>query len=114
MKKSSTYKSRPHILDQLFRLRQGQGEPKNGSFIQIQYKSFGEPKADALKEAEAAKKLGVPLSTYTGYVERVWTAKNGDLILTMLVFERLREGKYTYRAFNLMKGSLQSLTVITP
>ena len=83
----------------------------DGSLIFVSYKAGRPPSERAVREAQRHTKDS-PRRYYTGRLESVWQASNGDWILTMEVFNRdtlqpdgtLKEG--AYRSFNPNLGEL--------
>lgn len=108
------YKSHPHILAKLLTLKQSSvpGKSLNGSELIIKYTAFRKPTERALREAQAAKEANLDLNTYSGKLDRIFTNKQGELIITLVVKERLSGGSYAFRSFNLKKGELKELIVL--
>lgn len=108
-----SYQNKAYIFKTLFDLKQAStpGKTNDGAEIRIRYNAFGEPTERAKEEARKALEAGCDPRTYTGRVDRLWFTKSKDLILTMLVLERLNGQNYCYRSFNLMKGDIQELVV---
>jgi hypothetical protein len=85
------------------------GIVEDGTRIHLHYTAFGEPTAQAKKEASRAAQLGLPRDRYTGRVSRIWRSGSGDQLLTVLV-ELERDHKY--RTFNLDKGTVHNIVVL--
>ena len=107
------YKEDLFNLVNSFRQASQPGTVEDGQLIRIVYDKIAGPdsrsekaKVVAKEEAKRAKDIGMPLNSYTGRVSRVWTSKDGDLILNMFV---LLERKGKYRSFNLTCGAVSDI-----
>lgn len=85
------------------------GKVEDGTRIHLQYKSFGKATPNAVAQAKRAEELDLPKDRYTGRVSRVWTAANGDQMLTVYVE---LERDHQWRSFNLNKGELLKLVIM--
>jgi hypothetical protein len=85
------------------------GKTKDGSRIYVRYRKFTEDSHKAVEEREPARDLKIKEDRYTGRLDRIYEATNGDTILTMLV-ELERSNKY--RSFNLDKGDVIAIAVL--
>lgn len=112
--KVRAYKTRRHILDNLLQLKEATipGHSADGASIRIKYIPFKEPTKRAIEEARPALRAGLDLQTFSGRIDKIWYSQQGYLILTMLVLERIVNGAYTYRSFNLDKGELKELIIL--
>ena len=85
------------------------GKNDDGTRIHVRYTAFRQPTAQAVQAAKRVEQLGLPRDCFTGRVSHVWNAKNGNMILTMLVE---LERDHCYRSLNVDKGVIRSIVIL--
>ena len=111
---SSPVLSKTDVLEALGRVHGATVAPgskgiEDGTRVHVHYKSFGTPTSQAIKCATRAEELGLPRDRYTGRVHRVWTSKDGDQLITLLVE---LERDHMYRTLNLDRGEVYRFVVL--
>jgi hypothetical protein len=98
------------------------GKTADGAEIRVQIKFVKlAPTVRALMESEIARRHGLDLKTFSGFLDRVFFSQKNELCMTMLVKERVRlehleqvNVRYCYRTFNLDSGQVKTLRVLAP
>lgn len=87
------------------------GKTNDGDRIHVRYTRIPGRTLSPIQidDAKRATELELPLNVYTGKLDRVYTSKAGDMILTMLV-ELERDKRF--RSFNIDKGEIKHVILI--
>lgn len=92
------------------------GHSNDGAKVRVHYKAFRPSDEGGRLAAKTAVEMGMDKDTYTGVLDKVWVTKGGkgDLCMTVLALERIdpNTGKYTFRTFNLEKGTVVSIQLL--
>ena len=78
----------------------------------VAYQAGRNATAQAIREASASREAGIRHDHYVGRVERIWRARNGDLIITIFAYNRGVNMEGKYRAFNPSLGTLRTFAVL--
>ena len=87
-------------------------EALKGKTVFVAYEAGRRPTPQAIREAAASRAAGIRRDHYVGRVERVWHARNGDLIITIFAYTRGVNMEGKYRAFNPSLGTLRGFVVL--
>ena len=103
------------VLVENLKVSQVPGKTLDGAKVRVKYKAFNPADAGGVAAAKTAVEMGMDKDTYTGILDKRWVSVAGDLIITVLALERIDPvtGKYAFRSFNLNKGKVLDVQVLS-